>query len=35
LGEDGVECIREMDAWGVGWARRVRDTAGPVLRKST
>lgn len=21
LCEDGVECIREMDAWGVGWAR--------------
>jgi succinate dehydrogenase/fumarate reductase flavoprotein subunit len=22
LCEDGPECIREMDAWGVGWARR-------------
>jgi succinate dehydrogenase / fumarate reductase, flavoprotein subunit len=21
LCEDGIECIREMDAWGVGWAR--------------
>jgi succinate dehydrogenase / fumarate reductase, flavoprotein subunit len=22
LCEDGPECIREMDAWGIGWARR-------------
>jgi succinate dehydrogenase / fumarate reductase, flavoprotein subunit len=22
LCEDGIDCIREMDAWGVGWARK-------------
>src|ERR1043166_3524868 len=22
LGEEGPECIREMDGWGVGWARK-------------
>ncbi len=34
LCEAGVECIREMDAWGVGWARITDDGAGhgPRLR---
>ena len=34
LCETGVECIREMDAWGVGWARITDDGAdpGPRLR---
>ena len=34
LCEDGVECIREMDAWGVGWARidDADKSAGPRLR---
>src|SRR5438105_4872310 len=32
LCEDGVECIREMDEWGVGWARengRIRQVHAP------
>ena len=32
LCEQGVECIREMDAWGVGWARdggRIRQVQAP------
>jgi succinate dehydrogenase flavoprotein subunit len=32
LCEDGIECIREMDAWGVGWARsngKIRQVQAP------
>ena len=38
LCEDGVECIREMDDWGVGWARangKIRQVQAPGDRKST
>ncbi len=30
LCEEGVECIREMDSWGVGWARVPADSDAPA-----
>ena len=32
LCEEGVECIREMDGWGVGWARVPADDDAPANR---
>ena len=35
LCEEGPDCIREMDAWGVGWARRDGRIAAPWRRAMT